>query len=417
MKRAAQWWMVAQIAGLCLAVAATVASADDVRVTDAERTYVNFVQETATVNQGEIRLELRGILEEDQDNTHLNLLGLPVKNVHSLSGGIIDLVGSYGLAKNVEVGLIIPSYIQSLQLESGGNKVNNSDIGDVLLYGKLQRRIAEDWMAGAGLQLTMPNGPVDKGFGYGKVGVTPILSTRWQQGRFGVGANVGWTFYNGNPPDTLNYGAEVFVRANQYLALRTEIAGRVFDQDGRTNNLQVLPGVDFKWSDLITVRPTGMIGATNAALDWGIGVGIAVAFAAPTLEMPTAPPPPAPAAEPPPPPPVKEKIVLRGVHFDFNKATIRPEDMPILDQAAETLKEHGTIEVTVEGNTDNIGSDAYNQKLSVRRATAVRDYLAKHGIAESRMTVVGKGASNPVASNDTEDGRAQNRRVELLVAQ
>jgi outer membrane protein OmpA-like peptidoglycan-associated protein len=91
--------------------------------------------------------------------------------------------------------------------------------------------------------------------------------------------------------------------------------------------------------------------------------------------------------------------------------------MPILDQAAETLKEQGSIVVTVEGNTDNIGSDAYNQKLSVRRATAVRDYLAKHGIAESRMTVVGKGASNPVASNDTEDGRAQNRRVELLVTQ
>jgi outer membrane protein OmpA-like peptidoglycan-associated protein len=214
----------------------------------------------------------------------------------------------------------------------------------------------------------------------------------------------------------LNYGAEVIVRANQYLALRTEIAGRVFDQNGRFHNLQVLPGVDFKWSDLITIRPTGMIGGTNTALDWGIGVGIAVAFAGPTLEMPSAPPP-ARAPEPPPPPPVKEKIVLRGVHFNFNKATIRPEDMPILDQAAETLKEHGTIAVTVEGNTDNIGSEAYNEKLSVRRATAVRDYLAQHGIAVSRMTVVGKGASNPVASNDTEDGRAQNRRVELLVAQ
>jgi len=417
MKRAAQWWMVAQIAGLCLAAAATVASADDVRVTDAERAYVNFVQETATVNRGEIRLEVRGLLEEDGSHTRLNLLGFPVQHVHSLSGGIIDVVGSYGLAKNVEVGLIIPTYIQSLTPEGGGTKINNSDIGDVLLYGKFQRQIMENWMAGAGLQLTMPNGPENKGFGAGKVGVTPILSTRWQQGRFGVGANVGWTFYNGNPSDMLNYGAEVFLRASQSLALRTEIAGRVFDQDGRINNLQVLPGVDFQLSDLITVRPTGMIGATNAALDWGIGVGIAVAFAGPTLEMPTAPPPPPPAAPPPPPPPVKEKIVLRGVHFDFNKATIRPEDMPILDQAAETLKEHGTVLVTVEGNTDNIGSDAYNQKLSVRRATAVRDYLAQHGIAESRMTVVGKGASNPVASNDTEDGRAQNRRVELLVAE
>jgi outer membrane protein OmpA-like peptidoglycan-associated protein len=417
MKRVAQWWMVAQIAGLCVAAAVTAAAAAEVEVTDADRTYANFTQETATVRQGEIRVELRGIIEEDQGNTRLNLAGIPVKGVDSLSGGIIDLVGSYGLAKNLEVGFIIPSYIQSLSLRSGGSSVNNADVGDFLMYGKFQRSVAEHCSVGAGVQLTTPNGPVDKGFGTGETGVTPNLSTRYQHGRFGVGANVGWTFYSGDPPDVLNYGAEVFLRASQSFTLRTEIAGRVFDQNGRFNNLQVLPGVDFKWSDMITVRPTGMIGATNTALDWGIGLGIAVAFAGPTLEMPTAPPPPAPAVEPPPPPPVKEKIVLRGVRFDFNKATIRPEDMPILDQAAETLKEHGTIMVTVEGNTDNIGSDAYNETLSVRRATAVRDYLAQHGIAASRMTVVGKGASNPLASNDTEDGRAQNRRVELLVAQ
>jgi len=276
MKRAAQWWMVAQIAGLCLAVAA--ASAADVQVTDADRTYVNFTQETATVRQGEIRVELRGIQEEDQKNTRLNLLGIPVKGVASLSGGIIDLVASYGLAKNVEVGLIIPSYIQSLTLRSGGPKVNNADVGDVLMYGKFQRSVAENCMLGAGVQVTTPNGPKNKGFSTGEGSVTPTLSTRYQQGRIGVGANVGWTFYSGSPPDVLNYGAEVIVRANQYMALRTEIAGRVFDQNGRFHNLQVLPGVDFKWSDMITVRPTGMIGGTDTALDWGLGCGVAVSF-------------------------------------------------------------------------------------------------------------------------------------------
>ena len=278
MKRVAQWWMVAQIAGMCLAAAATLAAAADVQVTDADRTYANFTQETATVRPGEIRVELRGILQEDQKNTRLNLLGFPVKGVASLSGGIIDLVGSYGLAKNVEVGFIIPSYIQSLTLRSGGNKVNDADVGDFLMYGKFQRPVAEHCMAGAAVQLTTPNGPKDKGFSTGEVGVTPSLSTRYQHGRIGVGANVGWTFYSGDPPDVLNYGAEVIVRASQSFALRTEIAGRVFDQNGRFNNLQVLPGVDFKWSDMITVRPTGMIGATNTALDWGLGCGVAVSF-------------------------------------------------------------------------------------------------------------------------------------------
>ena len=66
--------------------------------------------------------------------------------------------------------------------------------------------------------------------------------------------------------------------------------------------------------------------------------------------------------------PTKEKIVLRGVHFDFNKADIRDDAKPILDQAAATLKEHSSIAVTVEGHTDSIGSDEYNQKLSLRRA-------------------------------------------------
>lgn len=425
MKRVAQRWMVAHVAGVCLA-AATGASAAEVNVTDADRTYRNYTREAATVRQDEIRLEVRGLQEQDDGTTRLDLLGFPVRrlpgvsegNVSTLSGGIIDLVASYGLAKNTEIGFIIPGYIQSLTLKSGGNKINNSDIGDVTLYGKIRRPLTEYFSVGAGMELTTPNGPVNKGFGTGQVGVNPVVSARYQQGRVGVGANVGFNFYNHGVPDVFNYGAEVILRGNAMFSLRTEIAGRVFNEFGvRYDDLQILPGLDVQISDNITIRPTGMVGGTNTSLDWGIGAGLVYAFTAPTLQMPTAPPPPPPAPVAAPPPPLaKEKIILRGVHFAFNKATIRPEDMPILDQAAETLKEHGEVTVTVEGNTDNIGSDEYNQKLSVRRAMAVRDYLAQHGIAASRMTVVGKGESNPVASNDTEDGRAQNRRVELLVS-
>ena len=132
---------------------------------------------------------------------------------------------------------------------------------------------------------------------------------------------------------------------------------------------------------------------------------------------PPPPPPPAPvvAAAPPPPPPMKKKIVLRGVNFDFDKANIRADAVPILDEAANTLKEYGDVTVSVDGYTDAIGSDAYNERLSLRRATAVKQYLEQHGVAASRMTARGFGKTNPVASNATPEGRAQNRRVELVV--
>jgi OOP family OmpA-OmpF porin len=116
-----------------------------------------------------------------------------------------------------------------------------------------------------------------------------------------------------------------------------------------------------------------------------------------------------PAAKP------KRRIVLRGVNFDTAKSTIRPEAKVILDEAVRSLKEEPTVKVAVDGHTDAVGTDAYNQKLSERRADAVAAYLAAGGIARSRMSTTGFGESKPVASNATEDGRAQNRRVEFRI--
>jgi OOP family OmpA-OmpF porin len=131
------------------------------------------------------------------------------------------------------------------------------------------------------------------------------------------------------------------------------------------------------------------------------------------------PPPPAPAPPPKaaPPVPVQKKIVLRGVNFDFDKSNIRPDAVSILREAATILKENAGVNVSVEGHTDGVGSDAYNLRLSMRRAASVKAFLVKEGIAESRLTTRGLGESQPVATNDTDDGRAQNRRVELKVAE
>ncbi len=132
-------------------------------------------------------------------------------------------------------------------------------------------------------------------------------------------------------------------------------------------------------------------------------------------EPPTPPPPPPPPTPIPPPPPSSKRIVLRGVNFDFDKSDIRPDSRPVLDQAAEVLRQSPNVRISVEGHTDAVGSEVYNEKLSVRRAEAVFRYLVNHGVAPERMEVIGYGQARPVADNESETGRAQNRRVELHV--
>jgi len=172
----------------------------------------------------------------------------------------------------------------------------------------------------------------------------------------------------------------------------------------------------------------GAVAYTHASgeSDWetaGVGVGSAVLLGAAgyfickalqkeeaVAETPP-PPPPAPMREP---EAVAEKIVLRGVNFDFDKSNIRPDAAVILDEAVSALSGSSSA-VSVEGHTDWVGTDAYNQGLSERRANSVKRYLVEHGVDESRLSTVGYGESRPIASNETRDGRALNRRVELLV--
>ena len=103
------------------------------------------------------------------------------------------------------------------------------------------------------------------------------------------------------------------------------------------------------------------------------------------------------------------------MNFDFDKATIRPDAKVILDEAAAILKRNPDVKVNVDGYTDSIGTKEYNQKLSERRAAAVADYLGQAGVERSNLIPRGFGMSNPVDTNKTKEGRAKNRRVELLV--
>jgi OOP family OmpA-OmpF porin len=105
--------------------------------------------------------------------------------------------------------------------------------------------------------------------------------------------------------------------------------------------------------------------------------------------------------------------VLDRVLFDFDKYNIKPQFYGFLDEAAMVFEKNPNLKVLIEGNTDNIGTAAYNMKLSLRRADAVRDYLVSKGVAKDRLSTVGYGFSRPIATNATEEGRALNRRVQL----
>jgi len=130
-------------------------------------------------------------------------------------------------------------------------------------------------------------------------------------------------------------------------------------------------------------------------------------------EAPTATPTPEPTPEPTPQPVSAGKIVLHKIHFDFKSAALRPDAKPLLDEAVRLLAANPHTAVWVDGHTDSIGSTDYNLFLGERRAEAVRNYLVQGGIDAGRLKVRSFGKSQPVASNATEEGRAQNRRVEL----
>jgi outer membrane protein OmpA-like peptidoglycan-associated protein len=105
------------------------------------------------------------------------------------------------------------------------------------------------------------------------------------------------------------------------------------------------------------------------------------------------------------------------VSFDTNRYDIKPDFRAVLDQFASSLQEHAATRITIIGHTDSTGSDAINNPLSVNRAASTRDYLAARGVAVSRISIDGRGSAEPIAGNDSADGRARNRRVEIFVSE
>jgi OOP family OmpA-OmpF porin len=136
-----------------------------------------------------------------------------------------------------------------------------------------------------------------------------------------------------------------------------------------------------------------------------------------------APAPPLPSGQPvqptpaaPQPPPAATKVTYAAdAFFDFDKSVLKPEGKAKLDDLVGKIKDINLEVIIAVGHTDSVGSDAYNQKLSVRRSEAVKAYLVSKGIEKNRVYTEGKGEKQPVADNKTAEGRAKNRRVEIEV--
>jgi outer membrane protein OmpA-like peptidoglycan-associated protein len=107
--------------------------------------------------------------------------------------------------------------------------------------------------------------------------------------------------------------------------------------------------------------------------------------------------------------------VPNDISFDTNSAAVKPQLRSVLDAFADSLKHDPTVQLNITGHADSTGSDAINNPLSLERAQSVRDYLAARGVTPSRVETAGRGSREPLASNDTPAGRAQNRRVEIFV--
>lgn len=223
---------------------------------------------------------------------------------------------------------------------------------------------------------------------------------------------------------TLAVGAFLSISLSACVIIRSSTIGQT------TGAGSPVSAVDSDYGILRLTKPQGFTSQANADLvkqcqsglltdvqtqlsmrDWFLIVQYYTVVANAICKPPPPPPPTPPPLMPPP------HIVLRGVHFDFNKYNIRAEDAATLDEAAATLKANPDVVVNVNGYCDSIGGAEYNLKLSQRRAEAVANYLEKNGVPADKLVPHGYGKTNFVATNKTREGRAQNRRVELVPAQ
>jgi OOP family OmpA-OmpF porin len=274
--------------------------------------------------------------------------------------------------------------------------------------------------------------------GYYDLGKFTVAATTSGNGTFGGEAR----FKGGNVDLVAQYPFterfSVLARGGvQYTSTRTHFSGNRLagvtnpDASEKKAGGKFGVGLEYKLSEALAMRAE----VTRFRIDDAVGnrgdvdlisLGLVYKFGRPAARAAVAPAPlPMPAAAPaaaevvntpPPPQPVSEKVSFAAeALFDFDKAVVKPDGMAALDDLLARLQGMNTEVMIAVGHTDSVGSDAYNNKLSLRRADAVKAYLVSKGLDQARLYTEGKGESQPVASNSSAEGRAKNRRVTIEV--
>jgi len=316
----------------------------------------------------------------------------------------------------------------AVTFDAAGNPISlasdpQTNLGDIRIEFKFRLRNNEDRLIGVALLpfLILPSGPSQTfaGNGYLSGGIKVVLDFNIHE-RVKLALNVGFqarddvTILNARMDHQLLVGLGISIKIIERLMFIAEgemdpVISEFFENEVETP-AEVRGGFRIKVTDRFDINVGGGAGITI-----GIGTPDFRAFLGFNYNWVPAP---CEACEAPPKAVQRQIIIDSVIHFEFDKANIRPQSFPILDDVASVIKQNPDIKrVMIEGNTDSVGSDAYNQKLSERRANSVKTYLTNKGINPGVLDSVGYGESRPVATNDTAEGRAKNRRVEFKVVE
>jgi outer membrane protein OmpA-like peptidoglycan-associated protein len=331
--------------------------------------------------------------------------------------------GALGLTNWLNVGVNVSFVpIQKFTQISPPVSDDGARMGDIRLDFKARLLNNEKYPVGIAIVpfVTFPTGSDSHFVGNGKFtgGAVAVLDTKRIADRVSFALNVGAQLRDKvvlSPGTTIGhqflYGAAANVAlVKKRLEAIADMSGwTTFDDFFKSNNrnLELNGGLRFFPIDKLAITAGAGTGLQDGAgaPDWR--AFLMLAYRHPREEEAPAPAPPIEA-------PKEEVITTNRIHFAFNKYVIRPESYPVINEILASIQGRPEVEsVRVEGHTDSIGSDAYNQKLSDSRANSVKNYMVDHGYPADKISSVGMGEGSPIADNATKEGRAQNRRVEF----
>ncbi len=430
---------ISKIASLALAVSAgtfwhsrlqAVTSFDAISFKPAsDHGYYLTVQQSQTLKRGGFALGVTGefsdnsfVLKDPAGNSLQDVIGKEIS---------LDFGGSIGLVDWMDVGVTVTGVpFQKFVTPGALGSDDGARMGDIVVNLKAKLLDNERYALGIALIpfMSIPTGNSEHYTGNGKVtgGGMVVLDTHRIADRISFAVNAGAQFRNEvalspsarSIDDQFIYGGSMNVAVAKPVQAIAEVNGwTTFDNffDSNNRNLEINGGLRFLPAGetaplAFTVGGGAGLEKDNpGAPDWR--VFSTLSYRQPRRDE-------GPEPIPPPPEPVRERVITTNqIHFAFNKYIIKPESYRILDEIFDEINEssgQSAVEsVRVEGHTDSVGSDAYNDKLSEQRANSVRTYFVKKGYPADKITAVGMGEGTPVADNATKEGRAENRRVEF----